>query len=66
MRLHIEDGRNFLQTTRDRYDLITGEPPPPLTPGTVNLYQAKHDGKNCVRDYCKLRDVPQRRLTDAK
>ena len=32
----------------------------------MNLYQAKHDGKNCVRDYCKLRDVPQRRMTDAK
>jgi len=32
----------------------------------MNLYQAKHDGKNCVRDYCRLRDVPRRRLTDAK
>ena len=42
VRLHIEDGRNFLQTTRDRYDLITGEPPPPLTPGTVNLYTREY------------------------
>ena len=31
----------------------------------MNLYQAKNDGKNCVRDYCKLPDVPRRRLTDA-
>jgi len=31
----------------------------------MNLYQAKHDGKNCVRDYCNLPDVPKRRLTDA-
>jgi len=42
VRLHIEDGRNFLQTTNDRYDLITGEPPPPLTPGTVNLYTREY------------------------
>ena len=42
VRLHIEDGRNFLQTTRRRYDLITGEPPPPLTPGTVNLYTREY------------------------
>jgi spermidine synthase len=42
VRLHIEDGRNFLQTTSDRYDLITGEPPPPLTPGTVNLYTREY------------------------
>jgi predicted membrane-bound spermidine synthase len=38
VRLHIEDGRHFLQATGERFDLITGEPPPPLTPGTVNLY----------------------------
>jgi predicted membrane-bound spermidine synthase len=38
VRLHIEDGRHFLQTTNERFDLITGEPPPPLTPGTVTLY----------------------------
>jgi hypothetical protein len=38
VRAHVEDGRYFLQTTLDRFDLITGEPPPPLTPGTVNLY----------------------------
>ena len=38
VRLHVEDGRFFLQTTTERYDLITGEPPPPRTPGTVNIY----------------------------
>lgn len=38
VRLHIEDGRYFLQATPDRFDLITAEPPPPLTPGTVSLY----------------------------
>ncbi|UPT75500.1 MAG: GGDEF domain-containing protein [Elusimicrobiota bacterium] len=32
----------------------------------MNLYQAKHDGKNCVRDYCKLPGVPRRRHDDAK
>ncbi|MCR4295460.1 MAG: GGDEF domain-containing protein [Elusimicrobia bacterium] len=32
----------------------------------MNLYQAKHDGKNCVRDYCALPDVPRRRQTDVK
>jgi spermidine synthase len=42
VRLHIEDGRYFLQTTGERYDLITGEPPPPLTPGTVNLYTREY------------------------
>ena len=45
VRLHIEDGRFFLQTTTDRYDLITGEPPPPRTPGAVNIY---------TRDYFQL------------
>jgi diguanylate cyclase (GGDEF)-like protein len=32
----------------------------------MNLYQAKHDGKNCVRDFCALPDAPRRRLTDTK
>lgn len=34
----IEDGRFFLQTTDRRFDLITGEPPPPRNAGVVNLY----------------------------
>jgi spermidine synthase len=42
VRVHIEDGRFFLQATNARFDLITGEPPPPLTPGTVNLYTREY------------------------
>jgi predicted membrane-bound spermidine synthase len=37
-RLHLEDGRQWLETSRERFDVITGEPPPPLTPGAENLY----------------------------
>jgi predicted membrane-bound spermidine synthase len=36
--VHIEDGRHFLSTTERRYDLITGEPPPPKNAGIVSLY----------------------------
>ena len=36
--LHVEDGRHFLQTRERRYDLITGEPPPPKNAGIVSLY----------------------------
>jgi predicted membrane-bound spermidine synthase len=42
VRLHLEDGRYYLQTTTARFDLITGEPPPPGTPGTVNLYTREY------------------------
>ncbi len=42
VRLHLEDGRFFLQTTAERFDLITGEPPPPRTPGTVNIYTREY------------------------
>ena len=38
VRVHIEDGRQFLQTTAQRFDLITGEPPPPKNAGIVSLY----------------------------
>ncbi|MFQ5416088.1 MAG: fused MFS/spermidine synthase [Myxococcota bacterium] len=39
-RLHvtIEDGRNFLLTSHDRYDVIQLEPPELHTAGVVNLY----------------------------
>jgi hypothetical protein len=37
----VEDGRFYLQTTRRKYDLITGEPPPPKIAGVVNLYSAE-------------------------
>jgi len=42
VRLHVEDGRYFLEATRDRFDLITGEPPPPRTPGAVNIYTREY------------------------
>ncbi|MBI3401854.1 MAG: spermidine synthase [Acidobacteria bacterium] len=42
VRLHVEDGRNFLQTTAARFDLITGEPPPPRTPGAVDIYTREY------------------------
>ena len=42
VRLHIEDGRSFLQTTSEHFDLITGEPPPPRTPGAVNIYTREY------------------------
>ena len=38
VRVHIEDGRSYLQRTAERYDLITCEPPPPRHPGVVNIY----------------------------
>ena len=45
VRVHIEDGRYFLQATRQRFDLITAEPPPPYIAGVVNVY---------TREYFKL------------
>jgi spermidine synthase len=38
VRVHVEDGRQFLETTDRRFDLITAEPPPPRNAGVVNLY----------------------------
>ena len=34
----VQDGRFFLQASPQRYDVITGEPPPPKVLGSVNLY----------------------------
>ena len=42
VRVHIEDGRYFLQTTDRRFDLITGEPPPPGIAGVENLYTREY------------------------
>jgi predicted membrane-bound spermidine synthase len=42
VRTHIEDGRFFLQSTSARYDLITGEPPPPIMTGVVELYTREY------------------------
>ena len=42
VRVHIDDGRFFLQTTNDRFDLITAEPPPPRGAGITNLYSREY------------------------
>lgn len=42
IRVHIEDARYFLQTTDQRFDLITAEPPPPEVAGVVNLYTREY------------------------
>jgi predicted membrane-bound spermidine synthase len=34
----VQDGRFFLQANEEKYDIITGEPPPLKVAGTVNLY----------------------------
>ena len=39
---HVEDGRFFLQATGRRYDLITGEPPPPKMAGVASLYTREY------------------------
>jgi len=41
-RLVVDDGRNFLLTTAERYDVITAEPMPPHHAGTVNLYSREY------------------------
>jgi len=51
VKVHVEDGRYFLQTTKQHFDLITAEPPPPELSGVVNLYtreyfQLLHDRLN--------------------
>jgi spermidine synthase len=38
----IDDGRHHLVTTRERYDVITSEPPPPNHAGVVNLYSREY------------------------
>jgi spermidine synthase len=42
VRVHIEDGRFFLAASRERWDLITGEPPPPIMAGVASLYSREH------------------------
>lgn len=40
--VHFEDGRQFMAATGRRYDLITGEPPPPMLAGVSNLYSREY------------------------
>ena len=42
VRVHLEDGRYFLLASREHWDLITGEPPPPKVAGVVNLYTKEY------------------------
>jgi len=42
VRLIHDDGRNFLRTTDQTYDLITSEPPPPMNPGIYRLYSKEY------------------------
>jgi spermidine synthase len=42
VRVHLQDGRFYLETTTERFDLITGEPPPPRTPGASNIYTREY------------------------
>lgn len=42
VRTHVEDGRFFLQSTPRKFDLITGEPPPPTVPGVAVLYSREY------------------------
>ena len=40
--LVVDDGRHFLRTHDEQFDLITGEPPPPAMAGVVNLYSREY------------------------
>jgi spermidine synthase len=42
VRVHVEDGRQLLSGPGPKYDLITGEPPPPVIAGVVNLYTREY------------------------
>ena len=42
VRLVREDGRHFLRTRREQFDVITAEPPPPVIAGVVNLYSKEY------------------------
>ena len=42
LRIVINDGRNFLMTTEDRYDVITADPIHPWTQGAAYLYTTEY------------------------
>lgn len=51
---HVDDGRNYLLTHSEKYDVITIDPAPPLhSAGTVNLYTKE------FFELCKSRLTPQ-------
>jgi hypothetical protein len=42
VRVVREDGRHFLRTRHEQFDVITAEPPPPSVAGVVNLYTREY------------------------
>ena len=42
VKVHVEDGRYFLLSTSRKFDLITGEPPPPRIAQAVSLYTREY------------------------
>jgi spermidine synthase len=42
LRMIADDGRGFLRRTRETYDLITSEPPPPMAAGVYRLYSREY------------------------
>jgi len=42
VRVVVEDGRHFLRTRSERFDIITAEPPPLGVVGVVNLYSFEY------------------------
>jgi predicted membrane-bound spermidine synthase len=42
VRVHIGDARYFLQSTTEEFDLITGEPPPPVMAHVASLYTEEY------------------------
>lgn len=49
LRLHVDDGREFVKRPVGPYDFVTMEPPPPLQPGISRLYSRQH--------YASLKEV---------
>lgn len=49
VRLIHDDGRNFLNLTDQKYDLVTSEPPPPMQAGVYRLYSTEYYA--AVRDH---------------
>ncbi|MCE5229426.1 hypothetical protein LLG95_07500 [bacterium] len=42
VRLIHDDGRNYLNLTDQKYDLVTSEPPPPMQAGVYRLYSTEY------------------------
>ncbi|MBU1087040.1 MAG: spermidine synthase [Candidatus Omnitrophica bacterium] len=52
VKIHIDDGRFFMLTTKQKFDIITAEPPPPKNSGVVNLYTQEYFqlAYDCLKD----------------